>query len=166
MKKLLAIVVLSLLWCNVGFAGETFQGKNGPVYEGMSKYNFCSQEYAAGWGNAFCRKKSIYFQNGIEVNDSWKVAGQRRYAIFKNVTQPIRTGTFGKKFGDGTFHALAYSWAEAQKIIAELEGTQNKSSTEKTGHNISGAKAICKDLGFKPKTEKFGDCVLKILEGN
>ena len=52
MKKLLGILVLGFLICSNSFAGKTYQGKNGPVYEGMSKYNFCSQEYAAGWGNA------------------------------------------------------------------------------------------------------------------
>ena len=166
MKKAIGIIILGLLWCNVGFAGETFQGKNGPVYEGMSKLNFCRQEFLAALGGGGCRKKSKYFRNNIEINKYGS-----RFAIFKNVNIPITSNIFTSvkeswKWGDGTFHAIAYSWVEAQEIAAQLEGTQDKSSTDKTGNNISGAKAICKDLGFKPKTEKFGDCVLKILEGN
>ena len=72
MKKLLGIIVLGILICSNSFAGKTYQGKNGPVYEGMPKAMFCEQEYSAGWNNAFCRKKSIYLKNGIEINDSWK----------------------------------------------------------------------------------------------
>ena len=32
--------------------------------------------------------------------------------------------------------------------------------------NLEKFKKQCEDLGFKPKTEKFGDCVLKLLEAS
>ncbi len=50
-----------------------------------------------------------------------------RFAIFKNVSRPIGSGFWGKNFGDGKFHAIAYSWSEAQNIVANL---QKGNSTE------------------------------------
>ena len=33
-------------------------------------------------------------------------------------------------------------------------------------NNLDDFKKQCEDLGFTPKTEKFGDCVLKLAEIN
>ena len=166
MKKLLGIVVLGfLLMSGNAYAGEYYQGKHGSYKQGISKVMFCEQEWPAGWSNSFCRKASPYFQNGIEINDSWKVGGQKRFAIFKNVNRPIRSGFSGKNFGDGTFHAIAYSWSEAQSIVDKL-GKKTFTSSQNTGDKIAQSKQICKDLGFKTNTEKFADCALKMMSMN
>ena len=143
------------------YKGKSFQGKNGVVYEGWSKQKFCKQEYAAGWDSAWCRKRSSYFQNGIEVNE-WK-GKPGRFAIFKNVTSPINTNAWdNKSFGNGTFHAIAYGWTDVQKIIDQLE---NKESNPKTiNFTIKDKKEQCEVIGFKPQTEKFADCVLRLVE--
>ena len=39
----------------------------------------------------------------------------------------------------------------------------SKKTTTNTNDKIAQAKQICKDLGFKTKTEKFADCSLKML---
>ena len=143
------------------YKGKSFQGKNGVVYEGWSKQKFCKQEYAAGWDSAWCRKRSGYFQNGIEVNE-WK-GKPGRFAIFKDVTSPINTNAWdNKSFGNGTFHAIAYGWTDVQKIIDQLE---NKVSNPKTiNFTIKDKKEQCEVIGFKPQTEKFADCVLRLVE--
>ena len=41
--------------------------------------------------------------------------------------------------------------------------SSSSSSSSSTGDKIAQAKQICKDLGFKTKTEKFADCSLKML---
>ena len=116
------------------------------------------------WIVLFVEKKSRYLKNGIEINDSWKPKGKPVFAIFKNVTQPIMSDAWNKIWGDGTFHALAYSWPEAQKIIKKLEGSQSTSSSSSSSNDkIAQAKSICKDLGFKTNTEKFADCALKMM---
>ena len=143
------------------YKGKSFQAKNGVVYEGWSKQRFCKQEYAAGWDSAWCRKKSSYFQNGIEVNE-WK-GKPGRFAIFKDVTSPINTNAWdNKSFGNGTFHAIAYGWSDVQKIIDQLK---NKVSNPKTiNFTIKDKKEQCETIGFKPQTEKFADCVLRLVE--
>lgn len=141
--------------------GQSFQAKNGVVYEGWSKQQFCKQEYAAGWDSAWCRKRSSYFQNGIEVNE-WK-GKPGRFAIFKNVTSPINTSAWdNKSFGNGTFHAIAYGWTDVQKIIDQL---QNKEANPETiTFTIKDKREQCEAIGYKPETEKFADCVLRLVE--
>ena len=163
MKKAIAILVLGLMFCGNVFSAEYYQGKHGRYKQGISKVMFCEQEWPAGWNNSFCRKASPYFQNGIEVNDSWKVSGQKRFAIFKNVNRPIGSGFSNKSFGDGTFHAIAYSWSEAQSIVDELGNAKTFTSSQNTGDKITQSKQICRDLGFKTNTEKFADCALKMM---
>jgi len=41
--------------------------------------------------------------------------------------------------------------------------SSSSSSSSSTGDKIAQAKQICKDLGFKTKTEKFADCSLQML---
>ena len=83
MKKLLGIVVLGLLLggCSTtqeyAYAGMSYKGKNGTLYEGMSKIQFCKIELPSLWIGA-CQSKSKYLKNGIEVHEY-----NRRYAIFK-----------------------------------------------------------------------------------
>ena len=166
MKKFVYTIILSLVLSGPIFA-ETYQGKHGRYSSGTSKVAFCDQEWPAGIANSFCRKASPYFENGIEINDAWRPGGKKRFAIFKDVTVPIRSGTWGKQFGNGTFHAIAYSWSEAQKIVNELKGATTSNNAMRnslnTNEKIAQAKQICKDLGFRKNSEKFADCALKMM---
>ena len=164
MKKILGVIVLGLLLSGNAYAADYYQGKHSQYKEGISKIYFCDTEWPAGFTNSFCRKASPYFQNGIEINDSWKVKGQKRFAIFKNVTQPIRSGFSGKNFGNGTFHAIAYSWSEAERIISKLGQTSNNSQSAGISFTIKDKKEQCAAIGFKPETDKFADCVLRLVE--
>ena len=156
-------MVIAFLISNNAFAGKSYQGINGQVYEGMSKQKFCKQEYPAALRGA-CQRKSEYFRNGIEVHGY-----KKRYAIFKNVTAPITSGAWTKEFGNGTFYAMAYSWSEVETIINNLQtGTSTYSNNNNTGDNMNIANMIerskdtCKSLGFNEGTEKFADCSLKL----
>lgn len=172
MKKLLGILVLGFILSSctpTNYTAEPiiegyYQGKNDRYKQGISKAMFCEGEWPTIGQNSFCRKASTYFQNGIEVNDTLKVKGQKRFAIFKNVNIPIKSGYYGKNFGDGTFHAIVYSWSEAQEIINNLRaGTTTGSNIEFTT-SIGKHKNTCKELGFTPGTEAFGNCALKLIE--
>ena len=48
-----------------------------------------------------------------------------------------------------------------KKITSSSQSSSSSSSS--TDDKIAQAKQICKDLGFKTKTEKFADCSLKML---
>ena len=159
MKKLLGIVVLGLLLIE-NANSKTFKGKNGMLNEGISKIQFCKIELPNVFGGA-CQSHSKYFKNGIEVHEY----RGGRLAIFKNVSNPIKGGwdTSIKSidhWGDGTFHALTKSWTEAEKIIKELE----KNISSDVTFNLAQKKQQCEAIGFTPKTEKFADCVLRLVE--
>ena len=59
-----------------------------------------------------------------------------------------------------------YEFAQVlKKVVKDEDQPKNKSITSQNV-NLERFKKQCEDLGFKPKTEKFGDCVLKLLEAS
>ncbi|MGC6516500.1 MAG: hypothetical protein ACON49_00550 [Candidatus Puniceispirillaceae bacterium] len=55
------------------------------------------------------------------------------------------------------------SSASATKTAPKPKQTA-KSTTVKADDKLSKAKSTCQELGFAAKTEKFGDCVMKMLD--
>jgi hypothetical protein len=98
------------------------------------------------------------FRNGI-------MHGQGTYT-FSNGNK--YTGEFknGIRHGQGTYtHADGTVqegiWKNGIFQYAQKASPITSSNTDKMG--ISQSKAECKELGLKPKTEKFGECVLQRL---
>lgn len=60
-----------------------------------------------------------------------------------------------------------YEFAKVLKKVGKDEDRpeQQKLSGKKT-KNLDQFKKQCEELGFKPKTEKFGECVLRLLESS
>ena len=48
------------------------------------------------------------------------------------------------------------------QILSAQDKKDKKEKSKK--NNLDDFKKKCEDLGFTPKTEKFGDCVLKLAE--
>ena len=71
-----------------------------------------------------------------------------------------------KLIGDGKFYAMANSIQEARLLIENLKNPKMNSSTAKKDitFNIKEKKEQCEAIGFKPETEKFADCVLRLVE--
>lgn len=64
---------------------------------------------------------------------------------------------------------------EFAKVLKEVGGKNSEStnkpkktnaSTKSEINNLDVFKEQCEDLGFKPRTEKFGDCVLRLVESS
>ena len=114
------------------------------------------------------------------------------YFIFENVKNPMRC-TFNTrcKYGDGNLKAIAYSKEVAiaianpsnsdediKKLKANMKLKKEKEIQIKTEKNkravaqasgdlsftIKDKKEQCEVIGFKPETEKFADCVLRLVE--
>tara|TARA_B100001059_G_C17771397_1_gene548664 strand:- start:713 stop:1390 length:678 start_codon:yes stop_codon:yes gene_type:complete len=154
MKKLLAIIVLGLI--------SGCATMEGPISSGMSKYDYCLSKNM-GAMKAMCNARYYYYQNGVEV-----LKKGNTYAVFKNVSEPTTSTTWTNRFGNGTFVAEVYGWSEAEKMIASLDSskkivTNNNSNSSSSNNKIAEAKKACKELGFKPKSEKFSDCALKLV---
>ena len=59
-----------------------------------------------------------------------------------------------------------YEFAKVLKKVGKSVDQPKKKSKLKKNVDFEKFKKQCKDLGFKPKTEKFGECVLKLLENS
>jgi hypothetical protein len=59
-----------------------------------------------------------------------------------------------------------YEFAKVLKKVGKSADQPKKKSKLKKNVDFEKLKKQCKDLGFKPKTEKFGECVLKLLENS
>jgi len=171
-KKLLGIIVLGLLLSGNGYAEmeKIYYGKNGSHKSGISKLSFCKIEVPDSWDNGFCRQKSKYINNDIEINHGWDDNGIEKFAIFTDVTRSIKKCHFScgkpKQIGDGNFFAIANSIQEAEQIINNLQNPSinSNSQTKDLTFTIKDKKEQCTAIGFAPATEKFADCVLRLVE--
>ena len=59
-----------------------------------------------------------------------------------------------------------YEFAKVLKKVGKSADQPKKKSKLKKNVDFEKLKKQCKDLGFKPKTEKFGECVLRLLENS
>ncbi len=132
MKKLLGIVVLGLLCCNIGVAG----------HDARKKVVNASGGHVEKYGNPSLAKIARIANSNCQVYGAGKA---------RNFVQ-LHKGSFFST------HSEYSSWNY------DCQGeTQSSASSGSTGDNITQAKQICKDLGFKTNTEKFADCSLKML---
>ena len=63
-----------------------------------------------------------------------------------------------------------YEFAKVLKKVGKKEDepkiVKSKKSAQKKDIDLEKFKKQCKELGFRPRTEKFGDCVLRLLEAS
>ena len=135
MKKILGIVVLSLIFQINIAKSETYKGQHGTYQRGTDKKTFCKSELKNKWRtlDQFCVAPSKYFKNGIEVMDGLdpnrsKAQTFPRYAIFINVT---KSRTKYCKFipyaclndvGDGELYALVWNnWYEVEEVLDKID---------------------------------------------
>ena len=59
-----------------------------------------------------------------------------------------------------------YEFTKVLKKVGKSIDQPKKKSKLKKNVDFEKLKKQCKDLGFKPKTEKFGECVLRLLENS
>ena len=58
-----------------------------------------------------------------------------------------------------------YEFAKVLKEVGkDIDRPKKEKSKSSKNVNLDKYKKQCEDLGFKPKTEKFGECVLRLLE--
>ena len=191
MKKLLGIVVLGLLWCNVAFAGNYIGEGELQLTDRIARY---FAYYIKGEGG---KKPSVFYVtiNGDDAvhwycpetqcrpitpsediktceratNQKCKMFARGKYIKWKNGISP----------GKGKITKVDSRWNETQILakLTELGFYKNsttakpkitkkkieKKETKKIDSKKQKAKDECKELGFTKGTEKFGDCVMKML---
>lgn len=88
------------------------------------------------------------------------------FLLFTDVNTPVNCVYWPCDYGDGFFDSTHYSLKAAKDYANKKFGQPTFSSTS-TGNfttSIGRHKNTCKDLGFIPGTEKFGECAIKLIE--
>ena len=184
MKKLLGIIVLGLLLSGNAYAakerplvkelindGTIYKGMTKPQFGKATKYGFSTKrDYLSPF---HCDNNTIreYFKHkraeivaGGARGEKRDVDGNRIYFVFKNVTKKSVGGggtcTRPKYLGNGELTEWFFSLEEAENYVSGI----SKNIDPKVQSDIQAYKDMCTSIGFNLGTEKFGDCVMKLLD--
>ena len=157
-------MVLGLLLSGCQTAQEGFGVNFEKLPVGMNKGNLRShstwtfvQSVSSPWFN--CSYK-YYPKHEAEIISS---EDNTIHLIFESVKNPGAC-----RSNNGTFHSAHKTRSLAEKklkndIKTELETTREKKSSDLT-FTIKDKKEQCTAIGFTPATDKFADCVLRLVE--
>jgi hypothetical protein len=132
-----------------GHGKGTITFADGNSYTGELKNNFLDgtgrMDYADGSSYQGGWKEGVYYGQGTATfNDGVAYSGDFTHA-------PKISGAAFRK------------WVEANlSLKSDVEVEEVKKNQKK--NLIAEAKDQCKDIGFSPESEKFADCVLKVME--
>ncbi len=147
MKRFL-IILVALLWCNVGFAID--------------------------WKDIKVYHKD---ENSISLTPSWVPSKQNKLAADHCAKHGKFAFASWNAEGNGVGGSRLYHCSKSELSKSPIDGSHiswtnydpartfstNSSSGTSTNDKIAQSKQICKDLGFKTNTEKFADCALKMM---
>ena len=138
-------MVLGLLWSSIVFALPKCQG------EDVSRWTMCKETYIFKNGDKYVGEykddlshgEGTYtFADGRKEVGEWENDNLNGYAIQYN--------------SDGTIRR--------EGIFKDDEFLYAKTSEKKEPSKLDKYKSTCEELGFTPGTEKFGDCVIKLMD--
>ena len=198
MKKAILIVVLGLLWCNVGFADTLYKGMSWREFVSMGKFI----KWGEGHGPILLSQNGKYFVN-IKNRKSVYVFEKKPKDKIYNILASKKPKLV-KWF---TSNDLSLNWKQGKKFIIDNGGSKNfvKGNRRGTGGDldtmnvnqyiswlekyeeekqkeqraearaeaiasgditftINDKKEQCEAIGFTPATDKFADCVLRLVE--
>ena len=163
MKKLLGIVVLGLLLSGCDIYTQTPKQKFGynfsALTKGMSKQKV-SYEYLA----------VILPSNPFQGSCSYKYYPDRQAEILSSedntnhliFDSKIKSGECNDS--EGTFHSIHNTFASAENAMKNIVKNLAEKKQEDLTFTINDKKEQCEAIGFTPQTEKFADCVLRLVE--
>jgi hypothetical protein len=176
MKKLLGIVVLGLLWCNISLADHYRI-----LYKDSEKIHIQSPEHfgrSLSWkphwpiATKHCKSYGKYW-----FQLTTKPFGAKIYKHYKSELKKMK-GYIGEYLCSkepmskgqsitGKYRSiLATNYvasSSSQSTASSSSSSSSQSSSMSTDDKITQSKQICRDLGFKTNTEKFADCALKMM---
>lgn len=169
MKKVLILIfILFLSGCVSIPDREEIVGNNfNNLKKGMSKLevkSFFDQGYIdknpftmVAWSSQRCRTE-YHSNKQMEILSSPK---RDTHLVFENVTIPKVGCNTTKDHGNGIFHSAHNSLMLAQEIVSK---SKTISKNNEIMFTIKDKREQCEAIGFKPETEKFADCVLRLVE--
>ena len=166
MKKLLGIVVLGLLLSGNAYAEVIKYNCTGANYDYVKweidfSTNTFSEEAAAGgkkWDKSYSKIIS-YDQNSLisEFKHKNKIYRNKFNYATNQTFESITTGNIAN-------FNCNFDRAKLNNFLKSKFGNSSSSSNTDISFNIKQKKEQCEVIGFKPETEKFADCVLRLVE--
>jgi len=189
MKKLLAIVVLGLLFggnanadIQQDYIDKYLSNKRLNIIEGVWADNFqgdISINVIYKSGNSFRRQalseKNLRCRNFGKISKSGSTYFENTNSIKKNCKIETTVSVQYSNVNELTADMIANAYGENVSMDMERIWPKDfKTHNAKFGGNTGGDSGIsftiadkknqCEAIGFKPQTEKFADCVLKLVE--
>ena len=65
---------------------------------------------------------------------------------------------------EGIFHSAHKTFASAENAVKNIVKTVAEKKQEEINFTIDDKKEQCEAIGFEPQTDKFADCVLRLVE--
>jgi len=169
MKKLLAIIVLGLLWsgnvysdiepANPNIVHEVIVKPSLDVKvsgesktSGQWKYKVIHKTYSQAKNMALetCKDKIIKHFNRPDIAESCVI-----YSFAANIK--------GNKYEEPTI-IFDQEVAKLKNLQKQQKVITNQKKQDAIMFTIKDKREQCEAIGFKPKTEKFADCVLRLVE--
>ena len=178
MKKIF-LIVLAMFWILSGSANAGCIKGNCKNGFGTWKPLLNNQRYVGEFKNGQFDGKGVYtWPNGERYEGAFKNNKRNGKGIFtypngdKFEVYSINDKLHGKSIWTQANGDVYEQKFNMNKKISEIKISKNlninKNNTQKQAQliefNIKQKKEQCKAIGFEPKTEKFADCVLRLVE--
>ena len=169
MKKIFLTILFTLVLSGGAYAeciqGNCLNGEGIKLYPNGSKYSgyFKNGEWhGKGTFQSWWRTETSNFKNG-------QLNGYTVIVEDKGNGKTTIKGIYKNGYKDGEFETTTNGattvsqWKNGKIIESEYASEKDKELVEMS-FTISEKKQQCKTIGFKPETEKFADCVLRLVE--
>ena len=170
MKKLLGILILSLLFCGSANADEPRVW-----YKDENKIHRAHKTHFTEWHEDIkriaadhCNSHGKYFfcvntDSGFAaINKYYKQKRKREYKSSWVIEIFCSKELIASAPADAFEPGKKFKYSNFQKTIVSNNTKQNQNVSIE--FNIKQKKKQCTAIGFKPETEKFADCVLRLVE--
>ena len=151
MKKILGIVVLGLMLSGCGMfdGGVSTRNTAGQLRNVELNWHLSSPPITEvqATANAYCNQNG----SGLMPNNLRMVYKAQGISISNS------------EWDEWRFDCLTKSQIASSGNSSNQTTMASSSSSTNTADKITQSKQICRDLGFKEKTEKFSDCALKMM---
>ncbi len=153
--------------------GDRYQGawkdgkKHGPgIYLYLADNEFKGDTYVGEYMNDIKNGQGTYiWKDGFKYTGNWLDNNQDGQGIY---IYPDGSKELGE-FKNGLLNGFAIRYnadgsITQEGIFKDDEFLHAKTSEKKEPSKLDKYKSTCEELGFTPGTEKFGDCVIKLMD--
>jgi hypothetical protein len=157
MKKLLAILVLGLLWCNVGFAQVIKYECTSSKFPTLDYIN-----YQIDIDNKSATTE--WMLDGEFYSDTYTILSVDSEKVLLKSNKDSKEWYFNYATNQTVYYpkenlTTPYNCRYDKNLV---KSSKDKSEKIEIASMIDKAKNTCKELGFEEGTEKFADCGLKL----